>query len=300
MEYDPKADAPRWKLFLKEIFAESEMISFVQRLLGYCLTGSTGEQVMPIFWGGGANGKSTIIETMLSLLGHDYTGKAPSDLIARKRNPEHSTVKTILRGRRLVAVNETDDRCRLSEATVKELSGSDTISARRMYEDHRQFHPTHKLILATNHKPEIVGRDNAIWRRIALVPFGIAIPPEKRDPGLLDKLRAELPGILTWCVKGCSVWQRILGLGVPPGVTTATASYRTEEDTLLAFIAECCETGPDMKVKASELLSVYRKWSGDAITPKSFGTMLTERGYGSRDPGGIRYRTGLRLRENGT
>lgn len=295
--FNPSATAPTWERFLSEIFAgNKEMIRFMQRMLGYTLTGSTSEQVLPIFLGEGANGKSTIIETMLSLLGPDYAAKAPSDLIAKTHNKEHPTIKMILRGRRFVAVNETDGGCKLSESIVKELTGGDTISARKMCENFNEFRPTHKLILATNHKPNIEDTDEGTWRRLRLVPFEVTIPPERRDGALLDKLRAELPGILAWCVKGTYAWKD-KGLGVPPQVMAATADYRAEEDVLMAFVREHCETGPGMKVPASKLLEAYQRWSGDkAISQRSFGAMLQEHGIGKKTIGGYVFRIGLRLR----
>src|SRR5207237_1181559 len=151
----------------------------------------------------------------------------------------HPTERADLFGKRLVVCNETEEGRRLAEALVKDLTGGDRIRARRMREDFWEFAPTHKIILCTNHKPKIRGTDHAIRRRVRLVPFTAAIADHQEDKRLPEKLRAELPGILGWCVRGCLEWQR-QGLGMPDVVKAATEGYRSEQDLLDAFIIECC------------------------------------------------------------
>ena len=165
--------------------------------------------------------------------------KATADLLLMKRDTDHPTALTDLHGKRLVACIETDDGRRLAEALVKELTGGDPIRARRMREDFWQFMPTHKVVLACNHRPTVRGTDHAIWRRLKLVPFNVVIPPKERDKQLPAKLREELPGILAWAVRGCLDWQQH-GLGEPKAIIDATADYQTTEDMLLNFIDECC------------------------------------------------------------
>ena len=159
---------------------------------------------------------------------------------------------TDLHGKRFVACIETDDGRRLAESLVKELTGGDPIRARPVREDFWEFMPTHKVVLACNHRPTVRGTDHAIWRRLKLVPFSVVIPPSERDKSLPVKLRTELPGILAWAVRGCLDWQRH-GLGEPKAVIDATADYQSGEDTLRNFISECCVTGPDSRVKAADL-----------------------------------------------
>jgi putative DNA primase/helicase len=293
--YDSSAAAPGWQSFLDRIFAEdAEMIHFVQRLLGYCITGHVGEQVLPILYGTGANGKSTLIETVMAALGPDYSAKAPRDLLLAKRNA-HPTELTVLHGRRLVVASETEDGGRLAEAVVKESTGGDTITARRMKEDFWQFKPTHKFLLATNHRPEVRGTDNAIWRRLLLIPFDVTIPPEERDKDLPEKLKAELPGILRWCVEGCLKWKRS-SLCSPGNVLAATNTYRAEQDPLQGFLQECCIVEPDAGAPATDLFTAYQKWSGNkAMKQKRFGQALTEQRMGSKRVHGRTWRTGVGL-----
>ncbi|KKL48584.1 hypothetical protein LCGC14_2324030, partial [marine sediment metagenome] len=185
--FDPDAKAPTWERFLHRIFDGNDVtIQYMQRLCGYCLTGDVSEQILPIFFGKGANGKTTLIETLMAMLGTDYAAKAPRDLLMARRGSPHPTELTVLHGRRLVAAVETEDGCRLAESVVKEVTGSDTITARKLYQNYWQFAPTHKIILATNHTPEVRGRDHAIWRRLALIPFAVTIPERERDLRLLE------------------------------------------------------------------------------------------------------------------
>ena len=300
VEYHPNALCPTWLAALDRIFSgDSELIDFLQRFVGHSLTGDVSEQVLSIWHGVGANGKSTVANTIMEMLGPDYSMKAPADLLLQKRDSEHPTALTDLHGKRFVACIETDDGRRLAESLVKELTGGDPIRARRMREDFWQFWPTHKVVLACNHRPTVRGTDHAIWRRLKLVPFNVVIPPAERDKDLPAKLREELPGILAWAVRGCLDWQRH-GLGEPKAVIDATAGYQTAEDTLLNFITDCCVMGPENRVKAADLLDAYRTWSGDKyMTVRKLTAMLTERGVERHKSNGLWYR-GLGLLTSGT
>ncbi len=294
VSYFPQADCPVWIQFLTEIFkGNANLVGFIQRLLGYCLTGKVTEQMLPIFYGVGANGKSTLINIMLELLGSDYSIKAPPDLLMLKQGT-HPTERADLHGKRLVACIETDEGRRLAESLTKDLTGGDMIRARRMREDYWQFAPTHKIILACNHKPVIRGTDHALWRRVRLIPFDMIVPEEEQDRELPEKLRAELPGILAWCVRGCLDWQAN-GMAAPSEVKLATADYRKTEDTINTFLTECCTSNPDLNVKASALLEAFREWSGDKrFSQRRFGLVLTERGYTRYTNNGVWY-SGLSL-----
>jgi putative DNA primase/helicase len=226
----------------------------------------------------------------MEMLGPDYSMKATADLLLMKRDTDHPTALTDLHGKRLIACIETDDGRRLAEALVKELTGGDPIRARRMREDFWQFMPTHKVVLACNHRPAVRGTDHAIWRRLKLVPFSVVIPKQDRDKQLGAKLREELPGILAWAVRGCMDWQRH-GLGEPKAIIDATADYQNSEDTLLNFIAECCVMAPEARVKAADLLDAYKEWAGDKfMTARKLTTTLTERGIKRQHSGGTWYR----------
>ena len=176
---------------------------------------------------------------------------------------------------------ETDENRRLAEGLVKELTGGDTIKARRMREDFWSFKPSHTAILITNHKPEVRGTDNGIWRRLRLLPFTVTIPDAEQDKQLTEKLKAEARGILRWCVEGCLAW-RNEGLGEPVEVTAATADYRGAMDVLAAFISERCVLDPQSKVRADDLYQAYVSWCAShgetAKSGRAFGTAMTERG----------------------
>ena len=279
--FDLAATAPRWLAFLETILPDPEVRAFVQRFAGYCLTGSTGEQVLAIFWGRGANGKSTFIEALRFVLG-DYGQQAPAETFTERRGDSIPNDVARIRGARLVAATELAEGRRLNEALVKRMTGGDTMVARFMRAEFFEFPMLAKVIIATNHKPEIRGTDEAIWRRIRLVPFTVTIPEGERDHGLADALQAEAAGILAWCVAGCLAWQEH-GLGVPEAVMTATSAYRADQDVLGQFLDDRCTIDDNAVTKASELLNAYGYWrmenGGDELTAKEFGLRLADRGF---------------------
>ncbi len=276
--FDPDAQAPRWERFVAEIMDyRSELIEYLQRLVGYCLTGVVREHVLPILWGVGANGKSTLIGTILALLGNDYGCKTPQDFLLQKRHETHPTALTDLFGRRLVAAVETESGRRLAESLVKELTGGDPIRARRMREDFWQFEPTHKVWLVTNHKPVIRGTDDGIWRRVKLIPFDVRIPDDQQDTELPDKLRQELPGILNWALAGCRAWQQ-RGLGEPHEVRAATDRYRNEMDMVGQFLAEATVDDPTETTPLDLVHKAYANWGGK-MGPRALSKALVARGY---------------------
>jgi putative DNA primase/helicase len=325
-EYHPDAPCPNWERFLESIFpatgdaaeppGNAALLRFVQRLLGYCLTGDVREQVLPFFWGGGANGKSTLVSVVMRVLG-EYAGKAPPGLLLAHKGDRHPTELADLFGRRLAVANETPEGCRLNEALVKDLTGGEPVRARRMREDFWEFEPTHKLIVCGNHKPRVTGTDHGIWRRLRLVPFTVtfwdpntpAKPGERRperlrqDKGLLGRLLAEAPGILAWMVRGCLGWQND-GLGTPREVREATEGYRAEQDLVGEFLAERCVTGAaGHRVKASALYAAFRAWmeaAGERSVPSltAFGLAVAERGFEKKPSNGTWY-LGVRLRDHG-
>jgi P4 family phage/plasmid primase-like protien len=300
VRYDPHAVCPTWDAFLDRIMAgNTTLIRFLQRAVGYGLTGVFREHVLLILWGSGRNGKSTFLNTLRFLLG-PYAMKAPSELLMVSNSDRHPTERADLFGKRFVAAIETEQGRRLAEVFVKEATGGDPIRARRMREDFWEFPPTHKVFLATNHKPVITGTDNAIWERMRLVPFTVTIPPAERDTTLPDKLAAELPGILAWAVRGCQAWQQE-GLGDPDEIHQATAGYRAEMDVLGGFIEECCLTGDHYRVKAATLYNTYKHWceqNGEHIEgQRHWGIALTERGFERYTNNGTWYRN-IAVRES--
>jgi putative DNA primase/helicase len=262
--FDPQAACPRWHAFLRTAMAgDEEMIGYLQRAVGYAATASIREQVAFILWGGGANGKSTFLEVVKASLGEYAVSTKGATIMAGARpesggSPDPQIIALV--GSRMVIAVETDEFGRLNEGRVKSLTGGDTISARDLHAKPISFQPTFKLFLATNHKPQIRGTDNGIWRRLHLIPWTVAIPPEEQDKDLKDKLLGELPGILAWIVAGAVAWYRD-GLMPPAKVKAATDAYRAEMDTLAAFFAERCELGPTCRTGATELYREYRDWA---------------------------------------
>ncbi len=298
--WDPEATAPTWEAFLQRILAgDVSTIGFLQRMLGYCLTGITSEQVWALLHGPGANGKSTLVRTVIDLLG-DYAAWTPAKTLLAKRGEAADNDLARLRGARLVAAVETDGGRRLAEALVKQLTGGDKIAARFLYGEYFEFAPEFKLWLATNHKPTIQGTDHATWRRVRLVPFVVEIPEAEQDKDLLGKLRAEFPGILRWAVDGCLAWQRD-GLGTPEAVREATAEYRASQDLIGAFLAECCEAAEEETAGATDLYRAYVAWCEQGKerpeTQTVFGEALNERGFPDKRHSVTRrkVRVGIRL-----
>ena len=281
-EYDPEAPASEWAAFLERVQPGEALREFIQRGAGYSASGDTSEQCMFINHGAsGANGKSTFQEALAAALG-DYAMRTPTEMLLAKRGGGVPNDVARLKGARFVAASETEEGRRLAESLVKDLTGQDTVSARFMRAEWFDFKPTHKLWLSTNHKPEIRGTDNAIWRRIRLVPWAVTIPPAEQDRKLSAKLRAELPGVLAWIVRGCLAWQRE-GLRAPDEVRRATAEYRAEMDTLAAFLADRCVVREEARALADKLYQRYAMWcdaNGERQeAQKAFVARLSERGF---------------------
>lgn len=299
--YIPEMETPIWDQFLSDIFAgNAELISYVQRLFGYCLTGDVSEHILAVFHGGGENGKSTLLNTIMEIVGNDYAMKAPADFLMAKYGDAHPTEKADLFGRRLVSASETKEGQKIDEALVKELTGGDNVRARRMREDFWEFRPTHKLLLTTNHRPVVSGTDRGIWRRMRLIPFNVTIAAEKKDRNLPDKLKAEYPGILAWMVRGCLEWQNG-GLRDPNEVLLATSEYRNSQDVLQGFIDERCLIGGNYyRVKLRSLFKAYKEWSEDSgerpVTEKKFSMSMVERGFKKEKSSSIWF-TGICLKE---
>lgn len=280
--YNPDATCPLWLKFLGEVLPDEETIAFIQRAIGYSITGDVSEHCLFFLHGLGANGKSVFLLVFLALLG-EYATQAPTAMLLARSGETHPTELTTLHGRRMAVCQETPSGKGWAEEIIKHITGGDRISARRMREDFWQFEPTHKLWVSGNHKPVVRGTDEGIWRRLRLVPFERVIPEAERDPKLTDRLCAELPGILTWAVQGCLTWQRD-GLGMSAKVKAATADYREESDRLGPFLAECCQTAPDAVVSRKEIYRKYVDWAEEQgerwpMSERSFADAMHGHGF---------------------
>lgn len=259
VDFDAGAECPLWLAFLERILPDRLVREYVQRSVGYALTGTVVEQALFFLYGSGANGKSTFLNIVRTLLGDEYATEAAPDFLVERRGERHPTELALLFGRRLVTTIETGTAQYMNEPLVKRLTSSDPITARRMREDFWQFEPTHKLFLAANHKPIVRGTDYGVWRRIKLIPFDVEIGEAERDRNLEDKLRDELPGILAWAVDGCLDWQR-QGLVEPTAVVSATGAYRSEMDVLGQFLAARAQLGAGLVVATRALRTGYEHW----------------------------------------
>ena len=284
--YSESAECPRWLRFLDEIFAgDRQLINFVSRAVGYSLTGDTREQCLFILHGGGANGKSTFLETLLRLVGTHAAITSFSTFLVHQNPgaPRNDLAK--LHGARLVKAAESQKQAALDEATVKEATGGDTMSARYLYQEYFDFRPQFKVWLTTNHLPDIRGTDDAIWRRIHLIPFKQQFTGKSCDSKLRNKLERELSGILAWAVRGCLEWQRS-GLGVASVVKAATLDYRRESDQIARFLKERCSRRGDDQASGHELYEAYSQWCSDrGEKPESnntFAKRLAEHGIGKK------------------
>jgi putative DNA primase/helicase len=282
VEFDPVAEASRFMKFLKQTLVDAELIAFVQRFLGYSLTGSTKQRALSVLHGVGKNGKSTLVEVFQDLMG-DYSTTTNPDVVMRHRNGDATAQYALaeLKGVRLVSVSETKRGVELEEATVKQITGNDTIGARAPYGRPFAYRPQFTLWMSTNHKPEIPDGSEAIWDRMKLIPFTQRFDGAKADPKLPAKLREELPGVLAWAVRGCVEWGPN-GLGSAAAVESATAEYRAETDVIERFFEDECEFGPEKRVTRSALFEAWERWCDaegeDAGKQTGFTRTMKERG----------------------
>jgi len=280
IEYDDQAKCDAWMEFINTAqWDKQEMIDYLQKAVGYSLTGDTGEKCMFILHGPKDTGKSTFVETMQMLLG-EYAIKIQTQTLMWRREKQQSNDIAILKGARFVHASEAEEHERLAEAQIKEMTGGDTITCRFLHAEFFQFQPEFKLWLSTNHKPK-ASNDEALWGRLKLIPFTYRITEDQKDRKLKAKLKTELPGILKWAIDGCLKWQAE-GLKDPLAVSAATGNYRTQMDTIGHFMDECCELDPDYTEMAGTLYGAYKVWCQDAgeriESKRAFGLKLLDRG----------------------
>jgi putative DNA primase/helicase len=296
----PRGDSPIWRVFLNDITGgDAELMAYLQVMVGYCLTGVTSEHALFFLYGTGANGKSVFVNVLTTILG-DYAANAPMDTFMESRTDRHPTDLAGLRGSRFVSSIETEQGRRWNESKVKAITGGDKVSARFMRQDFFEYIPQFKLVIAGNHKPSIRNVDEAMKRRLHLIPFTVTIPPERRDGKLTDKLLKERDGILAWAVEGCCLWQR-QGLKPPASVVSATEEYFEAEDALGQWMDERCVLAKTHREGVSELFADWREWAeraGEYVgSVKRFSELMATRKFEKcRLTGGARGLAGISLR----
>lgn len=299
------AQCPKWETFLDEIFCgDKELIDYVQRALGYSMTGLVTEEVMFFMFGFGANGKSVFINTVINILA-DYAMTAPASMLALRRNDDKGRASPEMArmvGSRFAVANETQSNDRLDEQLVKVLVSREKIAARHLYGDYFEFMPTHSMWVRGNHKPIVTGDDHGIWRRIQLIPFARTFKPDEIDPFLEDKLVSERDGILTWMIEGCMKWQAE-GLKPSNAVRNASSQYRKESDVLGQWLDEECELGMNHRCDQKRVYSSYQYWcTTNGLRPMTkalFTRKLYERGCVEGWSGRDRQYVGIKPKDQG-
>lgn len=284
LDYDEKAACPRWMEFLNKIFMEDTgMMDFIQRSIGYSLTGSQKEQCFYMLYGNGANGKTTFLNTIKMITG-DYTDSLrASSLMARQFDHGARGDLAKLQGKRFVCASELNDGQYFDESLLKCLTGGETIPVRFMYCEEFDLKPYFKIWLCTNEKPRIKGTDLGIWRRVRLIPFLYTFTDAEKDKDFFQtRLLPELPGILNWAVEGCLKWMSD-GITIPEISLAELENYRQEMDVVQRFVDECCILGDMYTIRVGDLYQRYCTWcskSGDrTMTGIKFGKKMKEKGF---------------------
>lgn len=285
IDYIKDAQCPNWLNFLESIFmGDKELEEYMQRLVGYALTGDISEQIMMFLVGGGSNGKSTFINTIKDLMG-DYGKQAKSDTFIKKKETGANNDIARLVGSRFVSAIESEEGERLSESFVKQITGGEPVLARFLRQEFFEFIPNFKVFFTTNHKPIIGGLDEGIWRRVKLIPFNLNLPSHLRDKKLPEKLSLEMPGILNWAIEGCLKWQES-GLKEPRVVAEATGNYKEDMDILGPYLSECCyidKENDSLKIESKDLYQDYLDFcykSGEtSVKNRAFYRMLETKGF---------------------
>ena len=302
---DDSASTLPWQDFLDVIFAgDQELIAYIQRAVGYTLTGSTDEHCLFFCYGTGKNGKSTFMKALEMLMQEFAVTTNVEALLDTSGGGEGATPHlSRLLGRRLAIAQEMPENRKMNESLVKSITGGDRIAARELYKDIFQFTPTHKLWISGNHKPRISGTDDGIWRRLRIVPFTVTIPEAKRRnlSDIMDEFKRHLPGILQWAVLGAMMWYQ-QGLRSCGAVDRATSEYRGEEDAVARFVGDRCELHPSANIDKVKLYLAWKDWAEDegdrSAQMKSQRWLMTQLGkrFGCEAGGnGRRLIVGIRL-----
>lgn len=298
-KYSPEARCESFNGFMQSIVPDENIQVFLQRYFGYSMTGDTREQVLMLCVGEGANGKSTLCDMMAYICGDYVAHLSFASLLHddRRRGGDATPDLARLPGARMVLAAEPELGARFSESTVKSLTGGEAVTARHLNQGFFEFTPQFKLVLAANHKPNVRGQDEGIWRRVLLTPFDQTIPMEQRDRLLKQKLQAEAPGILNWMLDGARMWLEG-GLEVPEVISEAVADYRAENDPVGSFLDSCTREVEGSREQAKVLYMAYCTWCEEnavqAFNQTVFGKKLTDKGIAAVKSGVI-YRAGIEL-----
>jgi putative DNA primase/helicase len=297
VDFDREASCPTFMRFVDEIMVgRQDMVEFLQRWFGYCLTGEMTAQVFTIFYGNGANGKSTLVELISRIMG-SYSRTAPPDTFVQKQAGGIPNDVAALRGSRLVLTTETEANSRLAESKIKNLTGGDRVSARFMRAEYFEFQPTWKIVISTNHRPRVSGADHGIWRRIVLVPFDFIATKDRMDPLLPKKLWEERDGILRWMVQGAAKWyadgEGRAGLNISKNIMDEVEEYKSDEDLIGRYIDEECVKGQEItqrcapvSIRTRDMHNAFTTFAAEvgekyaaSMSMNMFSRAMRERGY---------------------
>ena len=306
VDYRSNSNSVLWQVFLDQVLPDPDIQRFVQKAVGYSMTGDCGEEVMFFLYGSGANGKSTFMNAVLEVMGEYSSQVSPNTLALQPgERPRNDLAK--LMGKRFVSASEASGKDQFDEELLKRMTGQDKVVARFLYKEEFELYPTWKIWLMSNHRPRIEGTDTAIWRRLRLIPFSATIPIGQQDPAIKNDL-THVPkhrsGVLKWALDGARMWQKE-GLKPPQGVLDATHKYRVEMDILGQFLADCCGVRLDVRCRCNQLYNLYKDYcqkNGEdyksILSHKAFTQQLVSRGDGNietRKMHGVRYYVGIRI-----
>lgn len=302
LDYDRGGKCDTWLDFLNTTFkGDSDLIEFIQRFLGYSLTGFTDEQVFCIFYGHGSNGKGTLIDTVMNVMGEYAKTTEPETIIKKKYERSSTNDLADLWGARFVTTSETETYQELDEGRIKRITGQDPIKCRFLYKELFEYIPEYKLILLTNHEPIIKSHDYSIWRRVLKVPFDMKLPREQWNLNLRRELLDEREGIFNWLVQGAVMWKKD-GLKIPEAVIKATEEYKEELDVVGDFITMCTDTSTKLSVRNTDLYKCYEQWCSATMNKpfatNTFSRALIERGFVNTKINGMRGKKGIDIKND--
>ena len=279
--YDSHAQCPGFISFLQSIMKNTNLVDYIQKIVGYSLTGDTSEQCYFFLYGSGSNGKSTLLNVVRTLLGGFAKNIDFNSLTYSGFNARNDLARLI--GSRFVTAIEVDIKKCLNEAVVNRITGNDPVTVKFLYGEYFEYIPTYKLFIAGNNRPNIEGTSHATWRRIRLIPFEVRFEEgNNMKKNLYNELIQELPGILNWAIEGCLKWLRD-GLEPPAEVKAATTSYRQQSDTVLNFLNELCRVDPSSSVNSSKFYKTYKQWCHNnaeySIGKQHFTESMNNKGF---------------------